>query len=257
MKSDLLCGKHIFLDKGSIRRNSVYIGGDTFHYLKNVRRARPGMIFEAVIEDSRHLLRVKDIAKAEMVCDIVEYDCVSEHRDVSVHVYQGMLKSKKMDLVISKLSEIGVEVLFPLKTKRTVPAMDVGEEKMRRWVKIAEEGAKVSGAEKVMCIHPPDLFRTSLHLPDKNGRNIILFFSTSGRGVHIRKALKEIEYRAGMAFHLFFGPEGGFSREEEKWAVSHRAQPVSMGDFVLKAETAAIMGAGFVSIYYSENNEQK
>ncbi len=257
MKSDLLCGKHIFLDKGSKRGNSVHINGDSFHYLKNVRRARPGMIFEAFIEESRHLLRVKDIAKAEMICDIVECGGVSEQREVSVHVYQGMLKSKKMDLVISKLSEIGVETLFPLKTRRTVPAIDVGEEKMRRWVKIAEEGARVSGAEKVMCIHTPGFLHTTLPLSSKNSRHSILFFSTSGRGMHIRKALGETEYRAGMAFHLFFGPEGGFSREEEEWAVSHRALPVSMGDFVLKAETAAIMGAGFVSIYYSKSNEEK
>jgi 16S rRNA (uracil1498-N3)-methyltransferase len=158
MRSDLLCGKHIFLDKGSKRGNSVFIGGHAFHYLKNVRRARPGMVFEAIIEDSRHLLRVKDIAKTEMICDIIEYGGVSEHRDVSVHVYQGMLKSKKMDLVISKLSEIGVRTLFPLKTERTVPAINVGEEKMRRWGKIAVEGAKVSGAEKVMYIHTPVFF---------------------------------------------------------------------------------------------------
>lgn len=255
MKSDLLCGKHIFLDTGSKRGNRVYIGGDSFHYLKNVRRARRGTKFEAIIEEHRHQLIVTDITKTKMICDVIEYDSVKEHRGVCVYVYQGMLKSKKMDFVISKLSEIGVKTLFPLKTEHTVPAVDIGEEKMRRWVKIAEEGAKVSGSERVMHVSPPDFFHQVLPLQDKNGRNVILFFSTDDEGVHIRKTLEGIEYRAGLAFHLFFGPEGGFSRQEEEYAAAHHALLVSMGDFVLKAETASIVGAGFVSLYYSGNNK--
>ncbi len=251
MKSDLLCGKHIFLDTGSKQGNRVYIGGDSLHYLKNVLRARRGTIFEAVIEDHRHKLIVTDITKTQMICDVIEYDRVREHRGVCIHVYQGMLKSKKMGFVISKLSEIGVKTLFPLKTERTVPAVDIGEEKMKRWVKIAEEGAKVSGAERVMHVCTPDFFHSVLPLLNKNRRDVILFFSTADEGAHIRNTLEEIEYRPGKAFHLFFGPEGGFTRQEEEYAAAHHALLVSMGDFVLKAETASIVGAGFVRLYYS------
>jgi 16S rRNA (uracil1498-N3)-methyltransferase len=257
MKSDLLCGKCIFLDTGSKQGNRVHIGGESFHYLRNVLRARRGTKFEAVIKDHRHTLIVTDITKTQVICNVIEYDSVKERRGLCIHVYQGMLKSKKMDFVISKLSEIGVKTLFPLKTERTVPAVDVGEEKMKRWVKIAAEGAKVSGAETVMNVCAPDFFHSVLPLPNKNRHDVILFFSTADGRAHIREALEAIEYRPGKAFHLFFGPEGGFSRQEEECAVAHHALLVSMGDFVLKAETASIVGAGFVRLYYSGIKTEK
>ena len=63
--------------------------------------------------------------------------------------------------------------------------------------------------------------------------------------------LDTIEFHKGIQFHLCFGPEGGFTDDEYNAIIEIKGVPVSMGHFVLKSETASIVGAGFIRCYYS------
>lgn len=243
--------KNIFLDAGCLKDNRVYIGGRNYHYLKNVRRVKKGNSLEAVIGQNKYKLVVTDIVQKKLVCDIVRRRKVNIKREARICVYQGLLKSGKMDFVVSKLSELGVEALFPLITGRTVPIINDGEKRRDRWCRIAREGSKVAGSEMIMEVKPAvelDEIKSILKIDENQN---VLVFSTSGPGCHIKSFLDSIDYSDDMRFHLFFGPEGGFSANEIKTIAEVSGIPVSMGNFVLKSETAAIVGSGFIRLYYS------
>jgi 16S rRNA (uracil1498-N3)-methyltransferase len=207
-------------------------------------------MLNAVIGRKKYLLSISNIGRNDILCDILENQSTQYEQSVCIRVYQGLLKSRKMDFVISKLSELGVEALFPLKTERTVPAVHIGNEKMRRWMKIAEEGSKISGSERVMKIYEPrDFHPLLIQLKRKNSEKLFIF-STDSLSPHIKNVLDSIDYSRGMNFHLFFGPEGGFTEDEVLSITRLRGIPVSMGQFVLKSETAAIIGAGFIRLFY-------
>ena len=248
--------KNIFIDLNCLHGDKVIISDENYHYLKNVRRIRKGNTLDAVIGDERYRLVVSKIDKKNLECDIVGVRNIRSINHVRIRVFQGLLKAKKMDFAVSKLSELGVEALFPLNTSRTVPVVDPGGSRAERWRKIAAEGSKISGVETIMRVNDPvdiNSIRSEIKsegLPVE-GKQTLILFSTSYTDCHIKQLLDTLEFSKDMVFSLFFGPEGGFSNKEIKSILDINGIPVSMGDLVLRSETAAVVGAGFVRLYYS------
>jgi 16S rRNA (uracil1498-N3)-methyltransferase len=243
--------KNIFLDESCVTGNQVIIQGDSYHYLRNVRRIKKETRFDAIIGKKRFKLAVKNIANKMIVCEILHQSILTPESTLKINVYQGLLKAGKMDLLVGKLSEMEVENLYPLKTERTVPVKSPGEEKRNRWLRIAREGSKISGSESVMTVHTPfklGVIAERLHGDEKHH---ILIFDLATRARNIKEILETFSLIDDTVFHLFFGPEGGFSPKELKLLVMRGGIPVKMGGFVLKSETAAIVGTGFVSIFYA------
>ncbi|HEB30422.1 MAG TPA: 16S rRNA (uracil(1498)-N(3))-methyltransferase [Spirochaetes bacterium] len=251
--------KNIFLDLNCLHGDKVIISDDDFHYLKNVRRIRKGNTLDAVIGDGKYRLVVSNVDKKSLECDIVAGRKTRNENIVRIQVFQGLLKAKKMDFVVSKLSELGVEALFPLNTSRTVPVVDPRGSRSERWRKIAAEGSKISGIETVMQVKDPvDICKIrgdfkSEGLPVE-GKQALIVFSTAYTGCHIKQLLDTLDFSHDMMFSLFFGPEGGFSNKEIKSLLDINGIPVSMGGLVLRSETATVVGAGFVRLYYSFRN---
>jgi 16S rRNA (uracil1498-N3)-methyltransferase len=244
--------RRIFLPAESIKGKGVTIEGENYHYLKNVLRVRRGETLDAVIGDARYQLLISSVGGGEVLCEIISRYGVHNRSLIRIYVYLGLLKSKKMDYAVARLSEMGVEGLFPLKTERTVPAGEPGSEKLNRWEKIAREGSKVSGAEKVMKVFRPRTLDDVIKwLREKEGE-ISLVFSTAEPGVPYREVLDSIEFQDGMVFHLLFGPEGGFTAGELHLITSSGVRAVTMGNYIFKSETAAVVGTGFLRVYYAD-----
>ncbi|UCB46271.1 MAG: RsmE family RNA methyltransferase [Spirochaetota bacterium] len=242
--------KNLFLDSTCLQGKRVVINGDQFHYLKNVRRLQEGSKLETIIGNKRYSLVVSSITKSRIICEIAAQRDIQSNGWVPIYVYQGLLKSTKMDLVVSKLSELGVSEFFPMKTERAIPEINTGIERINRWKRLATEGTKVSGFEKTMTIHAPVRFDRLENIIRQEDH--ILFFSTLTRGNHIKNILESNRFAYNNSFHLLFGPEGGFSEDEIKMLLHLNATPVTLGDFVLKSETASIVATGFIRLYYSD-----
>lgn len=147
----------------------------------------------------------------------------------------GLLKGDKMEFVLQKAAELGVDTLAPFTSTRTVAEWK-SDHKMKRWMKIAEEAAKQCGRATQMQLEEPVPFEkvlTRLHAETK-----IIFWEESER------SLKEAACKGSVA--VMVGPEGGFSREEVDLAVKRGFTPLSLGSFILRAETAAIAALSLV-----------
>jgi 16S rRNA (uracil1498-N3)-methyltransferase len=246
--------KNIFLDPNCLSGDKVIITDENYHYLKNVRRIKEGNTLDAVIGDGKYHLIVTRLNNKSLECDIVTGRKLRSENTVHIQVFQGLLKAKKMDLVVSKLSELGVETLYPLHTSRTV--LDPGSNRAERWHKIAIEGAKISGNDTVMHVRDPvdmsgikNLFKAEVS--PEEVKQVLILFSTVHKGCPIKQLLDSISISDKMIFSLFFGPEGGFSRNEIDSILDIGGVPVSMGELVMRSETAAIVGTGFVRLYCS------
>jgi 16S rRNA (uracil1498-N3)-methyltransferase len=107
-------------------------------------------------------------------------------------VYQGLLKVRKMDFVVAKLSEMGVNSLYPLITQRTVPR-DIGENRIHRWMKLVQEGAKITGSESIMRIAAPTGLDEVLKNLKKAENTVIIIFSTENVQYGLRSYLESLE----------------------------------------------------------------
>jgi 16S rRNA (uracil1498-N3)-methyltransferase len=245
--------KNLFLSPQCLQNGRVIIEGDTSHYLIRVRRIRKDEALCAVIGDRHYDLRVSSVERGRVICTIEHERGVEEH-DPSIVVYQALLKQRKMELAVVKLAELGVRSLVPLVTDRSVPE-DSSEGRVKRWRKLAAEGAKVSGTEHLMEIDGARRLIDVLKGLNKDENGVIILFCTGDTQFHVKQFLSSVPEERMRRFHLFFGPEGGFSDREVELVKSMGGVAVTMGALVLRSETAAVVGTGFVRLFCSHGDE--
>jgi 16S rRNA (uracil1498-N3)-methyltransferase len=169
---------------------------------------------------------------------------------IHLRVGIGLLKANKMDLVIQKISELGVQEVCPVAARRAVPLLDPdrAEQRRERWQTIAREASRQSGRSTVA-----DVGQVS-SLDEFGGRSgeadLSLIF-TPEAGLLLGDLAKQQDRRPGRVL-LLVGPEGGFSPEEQKIAQGQGFLPVGLGPRVLRAETAAILAVGLVQFTFGD-----
>jgi 16S rRNA (uracil1498-N3)-methyltransferase len=158
---------------------------------------------------------------------------------VEIILCQALLKSDSMDYLIQKTSELGVDAIFPFFSQRTVVHLQEGRSvgRLRRWNEIGKGAAKQSGRTAPVRIAAPSPFEelTATWKTEK-GLKAILWEGESKRDL---KALLKDSSRADR-FIGIIGPEGGFSEEEVERAQNAGFIPISLGNRILRSETAAI-----------------
>ncbi len=158
---------------------------------------------------------------------------------VEITLCQALLKSRAMDYVIEKTSELGVNRIFPFSSERTVIRLnrEKSANKRRHWREIAQGAAKQSNRSAPAEIGPLSSFGELVaKCPQENALKVILWEEEGARDLKgLLKASPPLKKFIGMV-----GPEGGFSQEEVRAAKEAGFTSVSLGQRVLRAETAAI-----------------
>ncbi len=147
-------------------------------------------------------------------------------------------KKGKFEVIIEKCTELGVDEIIPLKTKRTEVFFndDRMRTKLNRFEAIAINAAKQSKRLQIPKIHSMTTLADVLKALDPQG--IHLFPSLHHHPTHISQALLEADLHKPVT--IFIGPEGDFTPDEVRLAIEHGCTPVSLGETVLKVETAAM-----------------
>lgn len=170
-----------------------------------------------------------------------------EQTGLQLVVLQGYLKDRKLDDLIRPLSELGVSVLCPVFSKRSVPLPETGRmtARLERWRKLAVEAMKQCCRGDLMAVNEPLGFEDALRQYEQC--EIKLFFwEEAVLGLHdtIQCALSQSMQMASAA--VFLGPEGGFTRDEAELAQAYGFKPVSLGSRILRAQTAALTAAALL-----------
>jgi len=154
---------------------------------------------------------------------------------VEVILYCSILKKENFEWVVQKATEVGVKEIVPLITKRTVK-LNLRNERME---KIIQEAAEQSGRGVIPLLGNPIKFEEVIKFVKNNDLN--LFFDPSGESFHKNMLPKGVK-RIGV----FIGPEGGWTEEEIFEAKHNDFVIVTLGNLILRAETAAIISSYLV-----------
>lgn len=244
-----------FFIKGKIQKSStVFLSGTEHHHLRNVVRIRPGEEVHLFNEaGGSFVARVEEVGKEKTRLFVLHQTKTRKPR-VVITLGQGLLKSKKMDFVIQKATELGVVTFVPVVTARSIVRTDsLSERKMERWRRIALEASKQSGRSRLPDIHPPVRLEGFLSMP---GRARRLFFSEKG-GPPLKDILMR-PFQEGRGepespdeVRLLVGPEGGWTEGEVRDILSAGFEAASLGSLVLRAETAAVVSVAVVSLFWN------
>lgn len=236
--------RRFFLDRPLSQ--SVIISGNDAHHIVRVLRMQVGDTIEVVDSDGKAgMARISGYDSENIVLDIVEV--IEENREPAINVClaQALLKGDKMDLVVQKAVELGVNKIAPIVTDYCVVSYDNNKQALRvsRWQKIAREAAKQCGRNVVPQIMPVQRLEHLLPKAEPDSAIILLYEAQTPEG------LKEVITSCrSRNYLLIIGPEGGFSSEEVKYCRQAGARIATMGPRILRAETAAL--AALTAVMY-------
>ena len=147
-------------------------------------------------------------------------------------------KRVKFEEIIEKATELGVDEIIPLKTARSEVFIkdDKAAVKESRFMKVAVAAAKQSGRGQVPVIKPMMPLKEALSVFSSDA--VKLFPSLHGHPTHIREEIARVSRQGKVV--IFIGPEGDFTPQEVDMAVKAGCVPVSLGQTVLRVDTAAI-----------------
>jgi 16S rRNA (uracil1498-N3)-methyltransferase len=242
----------------------VRLEGDDYHYLVRVRRLAAGEFFPALLPGGGEVLvRIRSVEGGFLAgeCEAAGKEPASRAASGTalppIILFQALPKGEKMDLIIRQAAEGGIAEIVPFVSEFCVSKIkdDSGAKKKSRWERIVREARQQSGSTVATAVRLPVSIDGLFAYWEELGRNrpgiLGLLFH------HLPLAEASLHGYLGTnpeAVALAIGPEGGFSQSETERFLAAGFEPLTIGDTVLRTETAALYGAAAIRVILWERN---
>ena len=231
-----------FVKTSQIENDIIKIINKDIKHIKNVLRKEVNDELEICNQENGNTYKCKiiNIKDNEILCNIISL-IEGQKSNVKIDIYQGLPKADKMELIIQKSVELGVNSIIPVKMSRCVVKIDQKDEKKKieRWNKISESAAKQCGRNFIPEIKPIIEIKDIINLNDKYDEIIVAYENEKQN--YIRNELlklKKINKKLNIA--VVIGPEGGFEENEINLLKENGAKIVTLGSRILRTETVAL-----------------
>lgn len=229
-----------FIGREAFGEDSVIISGEDVNHIRKVLRLQPGEVITVCDGEGKEYSARIELLEANYVkAGIVGMRECDTEPPVEITLFQGVPKSDKMDYVIQKSIELGVNAIVPVLTDRTVVKISTKKDcdaKTARWQRISLEAAKQCNRGIIPVVSEPVPFKKALESSKNYGQAFIPYEKEKS------SRLKDIvKFDSGTKrIAVFIGPEGGFTEEEVAMAKECNIKPVTLGPRILRTETAGI-----------------
>lgn len=223
---------------GRVRKSEAVIENGEFRHFK-VKRVKSDDEIEVIdIETFQpYLCRVEKIEKKRVRLKVLKR-LEPNLPKVSITLYQCVpIKLSTFDEIVGMVSQVGATRIVPTISKRSFQKISVIEEKLKRWRTIALESMKQCGRHQPLIVEKP------VKLNQLNPTEDLKIFPFERGDENICSFLEDKSTKSAA---VLIGPEGGFSKEEAEFLKGKNWYTVSLGNFVLKAETAAVTSVSLV-----------
>ncbi len=233
-----------FVDQKSIQDNKITITGENVNHIKNVLRKSISDTIEICNAQTKEnfLCEIQEINQNQIICNIKEYLENSSEPNTYVHIYQGLPKSDKMELIIQKSVELGVSEITPTNMSRCIVKLDNKDarKKVERWQKISEVAAKQSGRDMIPKINNLCSFNEIINQCKYYDAILLAYENERENKLKIEIEKLKNSQKENTKIAIIIGPEGGLSEEEVEKAHQNGIQTITLGKRILRTETVAL-----------------
>lgn len=232
---------NFFIDSSNIENELAYITGGDVNHIKNVLRMREGDEINLSTGDGLvYRADIKEMQADRIVCRITDCNGGKAELPSKIVLFQGLPKKDKMELIIEKAVELGVSEIVPVIMKRTIVKLEdrkKEEKRLDRWRTIALTAAKQSGRDIVPEVADFVDFKEAAKRAQTLEYCLIPYEKAKGME-RARELIRGTKGKSSIG--IYIGPEGGISEEELNLAESFGALPISLGNRILRTETAGL-----------------
>lgn len=225
------------------------LGDDVKHIYKVLRLSEGEDVVLNNCEGIEYLGKIKTITKSEVVVNIIKKLDINNESKIKVHLFQGLPKGQKMDLIVQKGTELGVHEFIPTITARVDVKLKGEFKKLDRLNRIALEASKQSKRSIVPQVREVIDFEEALSKLKDMDLALIPYENAEDFGIKslMRQLEKEnIDLNNINNVGILIGPEGGFEEEEINILKAHGAYIVTLGNRILRTETAGFISAALI-----------
>ncbi len=247
-----------YVSPESVKGEKIYVEKEESHHIVDVMRLREGdavTVFDGTGKEYRGTIASTE--NKRVIIDVTDVNSVSKKQTVSISLAQAIPKKDKMDLIIQKATELGVEEILPVESARTVvkPKGERRQRKIERWQKIVVEASKQCGRTELPKVREIVRFDAILDYIPKC--DLVIMPSLSKKAISLKSVLPpkadqpqaEENVTKPKKILVIIGPEGGFSEDEIARAAEKGAVLVSLGNLTLRSDTAAIATLSIINYH--------
>ena len=247
---------HFFIKSENVNGNTVIIN-DEENY-KHIARSLRSKIGEKLLLIDENKIQyetvIKDITSKNIETNIIKSYPSKRKLDFKLYLAQSPLRSDAQSIIVEKATELGVDGVYPIYTDNCALNKSVIEKKIQKWQKIMYEASKQCERAYI-----PTCFdvTTIQNLYENMQFDYAIAFCERIASQTFREYYNEHKniFDTDSKILVIIGPEGGFSDREFEYFKENSIPMLTLGDLILKAETAVITAIG--NIIYEYNYSRK
>jgi 16S rRNA (uracil1498-N3)-methyltransferase len=223
-----------------IDNNEYLLSNDDSYHIKKVMRMNLGDKIEIVDNKKLYICEITsfDPVKAKVINSLDD----NNENDKKIILVQSLVNETKMDYVLQKGTELGVNEFYAYKAVNSViKENDKSNKKIIRWQKIVKEASEQSKRNIIpKVVDIVDISRLC-----KIEADVKLLLTVNETTKNIKNILKELKKYDTLI--IVIGPEGGFTLNEEKTLIENGFISTSLGKRVLRSETAGMVAISMIN----------
>lgn len=230
-----------------IKNKDMLLEESDIRHIKKVMRMNINDKIEVVYNNKLHICEITSLEPFNI--KVIEELDEDKKAKIELTVAVALVKEQKMDLILQKLTELGVSRIIPVSMERSIVKLDKERfnKKKVRWESICKEASEQSKRTNIPIIE--DI--KSIKDLTKEDADLKLVASTKEKEKLLNYYLQSIEDCAKII--MVIGPEGGISDKEEDILVSNDYNRVSFGNLIFRVETATIYVASIINYISSRS----
>ena len=192
---------------------------------------------------------VTHMGRSDVSVRVGEQNHIERELNMGVHLWSGITANERMDWLLEKATELGATTLLPITAERSVLKLkgERADKKLAHWQAIAVASSEQCGRNRVLQVCSPATLSQAiaqLSVSPLQAARWVLSLAPGNRSLQEMMQTLKTPKEAGQSkmseVILLSGPEGGLSPAEEAQAIAAGFVPVSLGNRVLRAETAPV-----------------
>lgn len=244
---------HFFIKSNQISDNKISITDkENYIHIARALRARAGESLLLIDENQvQYETTILQITNSEILAEIDKSYQSKRFLDFELYLAQSPLRSDAQGLLVEKATELGVSGIYPILTDNCAVNKSVAEKKVPKWQKIMYEASKQ--CERAVV---PECFEVSTieKVIAENHFDKIIVFCERIADKTIRDSFRENPIKKAEKVLVIIGPEGGFSQKEFDYFAKSNFEMLTLGNLILKADTAVVVALGNIIYEYTNFN---
>lgn len=239
---------HFFINSANVNNDMATVNdSENYRHIARSLRAKTGEKLLLIDENRiQYETVIEKIDSTKILCKIEKSYPSNRDLDFDLYLAQSPLRSDAQLTLVEKATELGVRGIYPIITDNCALNKSVLNKKHEKWQKVMYEASKQCERAVVPVCFEPSTLEEVL----KNEFDKIIVFGERSTEMSLKNYLRQNPIKKSEKVLIIIGPEGGFSEKEFEFFNKKNLPVITLGNLILKAETAVITAIGDIVYEY-------